>query len=291
MKHRIVNLIGFVVIFCCMVFSSCDKEEVNKPIITTQLSTDIKDLYVEKGNLKSDKVMLYCNGGPENVLRLDYFDDLELSDYHEVYVHQSNTYNLDIIQGLNENLSFERAIQEDLVSVEILYRVAKYFKQKGKKVYIIGHSFGAVLIPKLIADKENLVEKYLIMAGRLDFPDVVWKGFRDRRGYYFKDGVVPTRQDFSEVDVTEKEKKEMYAVMRLQAGFGMYRYTKLLKDKDLSNVIYAFGDKDEAVGGLTDAEVVLLRKNNATVYEIKGGGHGSMLDPVHKENIKKLLLK
>ncbi|WP_299835250.1 hypothetical protein [uncultured Tenacibaculum sp.] len=268
--------------------TSCSKDGDNLFLESevTQIPNDVTKLFIEKGNTNSNKVILYSNGGPDYTLDTNYFDDMGLSEFHEVYVHQSNTFNQTIINS--EVLTFERAIEENKNSVEMLYRVAKHFKNKGKEVYIVGHSFGAILIPSLIATKEPIAKKYLLMAGRLDFPDLVWQGFRDSQGYNFIDGVTPTKQ-FLDNTVNEIERKRYYARMKLQAGFGKNRYTKLLKDKDLTNVIYAYGEKDEAVGSLTVSEVDFLNAKNATVYAIKDGSHDSMSESPNKENLKNLL--
>ena len=281
-----VLVLAFIMIF----ISSCSTDDDLKMLSNdvTQLPNNIIELYIEKGNINSNIVVLFSNGGPDSNLSADYFDDLNFSEFHEVYVHQSNTYNEEVIIGLNENLTFERAIKENEVSVEILDKVIEHFNNKGKEVYVVGHSFGALLITSLIADKNPQVEKYLIMAGRLNFPDLVWQGFRDRQGYYFAEGITPTAQNFSS-DISEKEKREFYARMRLQAGFGKNRYTQLLDDKDLSNVIYAFGEKDEAVGWLTNEEKTFLNTKGATVYSVTDGSHGSMIDSPNKENLKNLL--
>lgn len=276
---------------CALVLTtSCNKDEDDLFLESeaTQIPNDVTKLFIEKGNTNSNKVILYSNGGPDYTLDTNYFDDMELSEFHEVYVHQSNTYNQTIINS--EVLTFERAIEENKNSVEILHRVAKYFNDKGKEVYIVGHSFGAILIPSLIATKEPIAKKYLLMAGRLDFPDLVWQGFRDSQGYNFIDGVTPTKQ-FLDNTVNEIERKRYYARMKLQAGFGKNRYTQLLQNKDLSNVIYAYGEKDEAVGSLTVAEVDFLNAKNATVYAIQDGSHDSMSESPNKENLKRLLFE
>lgn len=71
----------------------------------------------------------------------------------------------------------------------------------------------------------------------------------------------------------------------------MNRYTSLLKDKDIKNIIYAYGEKDEAVGRLTDREVNFLNEKGATVYKVEDGSHGSMFDLPHKVSLRNLLLK
>ncbi|MGA0415741.1 MAG: hypothetical protein ACO3MZ_07355 [Flavobacteriaceae bacterium] len=272
-----------------LVLTSCQKKELppDEEAIT-QLPEDTRSLFVEKGDTGAQIAILYCNGGPDTTLDTSYFDDLGLSNFHEVYVHQANTYNDELIIGLNENLSFERAIKEDSLSVEILYRVASYFEDQNKKIYIIGHSFGALIIPALMASKEIDAEKYLIMAGRLQMPDIVWKGFRDRKGYYFKAGITPTPFELN-ASFAEQEKKENYARMRLEAGLGKIRYLKMLENKMLNQVIFAYGENDQAVGRLMDEELSFLALKNAVTYRIPGGSHSSMFDFPHIEAIKSLM--
>ncbi|WP_310991531.1 alpha/beta hydrolase [Aequorivita marina] len=279
-------------LFALVLTTSCSKDDIdddtNVELVNTQIPNDVTQLFVEKGNINSNKVVLYSNGGPDFTLDSNYFDELGFSEYHEVYVHQSNTFNPSIINS--GNLTFERAIEENENSVDILHQVAQHFSDQGKEVYIVGHSFGAILIPSLIATKEPIATKYLLLAGRLDFPDVVWQGFRSQQSYYFENGVTPTEQ-FLDGTVSEVETKRYYARMKLQAGFGQYRYTQLLQNKDLSNVIYAYGDKDEAVGSLTTDEVNFLNSKDATVYAIQGGSHDSMTESPHTENLKGLLFE
>ncbi|WP_418514038.1 alpha/beta hydrolase [Corallibacter sp.] len=277
-------------LFALVLTTSCSKDDIdddtNVELVNTQIPNDVTQLFVEKGNINSNTVVLYSNGGPDFTLDTNYFDELGFSEYHEVYVHQSNTYNSTIINS--GELTFERAIIENENSVEILHRVAKHFSDQGKDVYIVGHSFGAILIPALIATKEPVATKYLLLAGRLDFPDVVWQGFRDGQGYYFEDGVTPTEQ-FLDGSVSAIERERYFARMKLQAAFGKNRYTQLLQNKDLTNVIYAYGDKDEAVGSLTEDEVNFLNSKDVEVYAIQGGSHGSMTEFPHTDNLKSLL--
>ena len=59
-----------------------------------------------------------------------------------------------------------------------------------------------------------------------------------------------------------------------------YDYTETLADTDLSKVIYAYGTGDEALGRLTEKEVLFLQSRNANVVAVsaQGGHHGSMID-------------
>lgn len=292
MKLSNIKNIVFTILFLVVGYSCSNDDESLMPVgvsEVTQLPTDITKLFIEKGNKSSDKVIIYSNGGPVTTLESSDFNDLELSDYHEVFVHQSNTYNPALIAGLNKDLTYERAIKENEISVEMLYKVAQHFKEKGKKVYMVGHSFGAFLVTSLLATKENTADKYLIMAGRLDIPDIVWKGFRDRTPYIFENGITPVTEEIPS-GTSEKENHERYAAMRLQAAVGNYRYTQLLKNKKMDNVIYSYGEKDEAVGRLTDIEVEFLKNKGAVVYPVKGG-HGAMFENPHNAELKRMLLE
>ena len=51
----------------------------------------------------------------------------------------------------------------------------------------------------------------------------------------------------------------------------MNRYTELFSTiGDLSNITYVYGETDEAVGGLTPAEVQFLRSKNANLLSGRG---------------------
>ncbi|MCG8452690.1 MAG: alpha/beta hydrolase [Spirochaetales bacterium] len=237
----------------------------------------------------SNTVILYSHGGPITELDTNYFDDLGASEYHEVYVHQANTINPSIMTGLKENLSFERAKRESEVSVDILERVARYFKAQGKTVYLVGHSLGAFIIPRLLTRDASIVDKVVIAAGRLDIPQVVWQGFRDREPYRFTNGITPVRATLPE-EIPADQLGTAYAGLRLQAALGYHRYTEELIGRDLSSVLYVYGLLDEAVGRLTVAEKSFLGERGARVVE-SAGGHGSMLDDgsPSKESIKDFL--
>jgi hypothetical protein len=300
-QHSSITSFFALFLMVLVLLAGCAKEEDPPPETSenttetlveaaTKLPEEVSKLYVEKGNLSSDRVLLYLIGGPSNTLENDYFDILELSDYHEVYVHQAQTYNKEVVIGLNKDLSFEQAIAENKVSVQMLHKVINHFKAQGKDIYLIGHSFGAFLLHSYLATYDDSTTPALAMAGRLAMPDEVWKGYRDRTPYYFKDGTTPILQTIPE-QVTTENLHELYASMRLQAGLGHYRYMELLKGKDLSNLMVAYGEKDGAVGRLNEEELQFLNQHQARVYAIPDGEHGSMVDMPHRAEILKLFFK
>ena len=297
MKQGIKHAAWFLFLFLLFIVG-CAKDETTlpvpeekTPIVTveeeaTKLPDEVSAMYVEKGNLSSNIAVVYSIGGPITELEDDYFDDLGLNTYHEVYVHQAQTFNQEVIVGLNKDLSFERAIAENMVSVKMLHQVITHLKQQGKEVYLIGHSLGAFLIPSYFAtyDAPNLPA--LAMAGRLHMPDIVWKGFRDRIPYGFENGTTPKLLEIPEGLSTET-RNELYAGMRLQAAVGHYRYMELLKGKDLSNMMFAYGEKDPAVGRLSEEELQFIANHKAKTYAVPEGGHGGMFESPHKEEMLK----
>ena len=60
---------------------------------------------------------------------------------------------------------------------------------------------------------------------------------------------------------------------KLAAGLGHKRYITLLKDTNLSNVIYVYGKKDQQVGSLTTEEVDFLKSKNVKILASEVG-HG-----------------
>ncbi|MBC8884097.1 alpha/beta fold hydrolase [Flavobacterium piscinae] len=52
---------------------------------------------------------------------------------------------------------------------EILHRTINYLKQRNKKVYLVGHSYGASICLEYIASRNNLADKVVIMG--TDFDD------------------------------------------------------------------------------------------------------------------------
>ena len=244
----------------------------------TPIPDAVTELFELSGNADSDTVWVFEQGGP-----LHFFDPYtsvyfskyrSYADVQFAHVHQTLTLNHDLAPRHAEFSLAELQAEVD-VSVEILHRTIEHFRDQGKRVVVIGHSYGAFLTARYLAQHgPDAADRYLIMAGRLDMPEEVVNGFLTGTPYLFPDGVTPTAVP-SLAPPTDRELMER----RIAGATGHDRYTERLADTDLQRVIYVYGTLDDAVGRLTDDEVGFLKSRGATVIPIEGG-HTSMFEDV-----------
>ena len=261
----------------------------------TVLPDDATLLYetVPGGDPDADTVWLFSQGGPATAL--DSSDLTEFPGHGKrimVNVHQVQTLNPGLIDDARLD-SVARVQAEMDVSVEILDRVIRHFKVRGKRVVVFSHSFGSFIVPRYLALKgPGAADRYVIMAGRLDIEREMYENRLSKLhdassvAYFYEGGTTLTRFDQAagpidpdpkapSVDGVLPRSVRMQAVF--QGALGKHRYTRLLAGTDLSKVIYAYGTMDQAVGRLTGEEVAFLESRGATVLAVEGG-HGSMLD-------------
>lgn len=201
------------------------------------------------------------------------FADFNTSDILLVNVHQVQTLTPSLFTG--DDITFDQAINFNAESIEMLYKVVKYFKdQGGRTVYVLGISFGAFMTQDLIAKKGlDVADKYLIMVGRLDLDNIIWQSFSEGRFGYFENGITPIVEDEIGTDVTLRN------LDRLTAGLGMNRYTQLLNHyEDLSKITYVYGETDQAVGKLTGAEIEFLQSKNVNIIVGSGNHDDTIFD-------------
>ena len=275
-RSRFGRLLAFlaaaVVVVSCEAFIAQESETYR----ATELPEDITELFeVHGGDPDSGTVWIYEQGGPIHELLGDYESFSAYPGHRDIYFvqpHQTLTLNADLAARAGEYTLAELQAEVD-VSVEILHRTIQHFRSQGKQVVVIGHSYGAFLITRYLWQKppEN-ADRYLIMAGRLDMPEVVVNGFLNGQVYYFPDAVTPV--DTGLEATTDRGLMEM----RIAAATGHDRYTERLAERDLSRVIYVYGTEDDQVGRLTEDEVDFLKSRGAEVIAAEGGGHGSMFN-------------
>jgi hypothetical protein len=77
---------------------------------------------------------------------------------------------------------------------------------------------------------------------------------------------------------------------KLASGLGYKRYMDLLKDTDLSNVIYVYGKTDEQVGSLSKEELEFLKFKKVEILE-GNGNHGETINGFIKEGVENFNIK
>lgn len=263
-------------LFIISLTSSCSKSEPAKtPEIPIGISQEIKDLISFKGDENAPVVLINAQSGPDTELSTDDLDGIfeifDTTDLLAVNVHQGQTLNPSLFEG--NDITFEQAINYNAESIEMLYKVVKYFKDQGRTVYVLGISFGAFITQELIAKKGvDVADKYLIMVGRLDMNDVIWQGFAEGRFGYFENGINPIVEDEVGTDVTDRN------LDKLAAGLSMNRYTQLLNTfEDLSKITYVYGETDQAVGRLTNSEIEFLQSKNVNII-VGSGDHDETIN-------------
>lgn len=231
------------------------------------------------GNPDAATVVVVAQGGPVTDLEVDQARDiLSALDTDETYVvvpHQAQT--LDPSRFTDDEISFDEAKELDAETTENLASVVDYYVGQDREVLVVGISFGAFVVQDLLATQGNVADGYFIQVGRLDMPAEVWMPFSEGRFVGFSDGVEILDVGADEAGMGGDGTFTDANMARLAAGLGHNRYTELLADTDLSNVIYAYGQFDEQVGRLTADELAFLEAKGVTVIRSEGG-HGDTID-------------
>ncbi len=253
-------------------------------------SVTTTDRWESIGNPNADVVVVNAQGGPTPQLETGEFAGIFGSVDDEsvlvLNVHQVQT--LDPDRFTAADLTFDEAITADQESVALLAAVVDEFQGQGKLVYVVGISFGAFIVQELLVTQGNVADGYLIEVGRLAMPDEVWMEFAEGRFAGFADGTDVLPVPIEEAGMGAGSPAGDRNMARLAAGLGQRRYLELLNNIDLSNVIYAYGETDEQVGRLTDAEVEFLNDHDAMVL-VGNGGHGDTIDQFTNQALRTLL--
>jgi hypothetical protein len=239
---------------------------------------EIKTQAVFYGNPTAETVIVNTQGGPVSELFEDEFVSVIRNSGMEnqlyVNVHQEQTKLPENFR--DQEISFRQAVDFDRKSVARLQKVIEYFKSQGKKVYVLGISFGAFMTQELLAEYgSDLADAYYIMVGRLNIDSKMWKAFSEGKNGMF------LHRAKGEYKIRIKNQKNILDrnMSKLAAGLGHYRYIKKLDHiRDLSKVCYVYGLKDEQVGRLTEAEVEFLEERRAKVVAIEKGTHDSAIN-------------
>lgn len=250
---------------------------------TAKHAGEIENKWLAYGNPEADTVVVLAQNGPNSLLDTMLVDEIFLQSYlldkQAVYilqVHQAQTRYPDKFELFE--FSFEDAKIFNQESVDFLFEAVNISRQSGKKVYVVGISYGAFLVQELLAKQGNAANGYLLVAGRLDVEEAAWMTLADGTSVDFEDGtfIQPVFQDYGTDEMSPVLKANMN---KLVAGLAFKRYTEKLNNVRMDNVIYAYNKFDERVGRLSDDEIEFLKSGKARVYTWETGeNHSEFID-------------
>ena len=264
------------------------------------LSSDLASFKLE-GYLNAETIVIFLQGGPSDSTTDDYAQFLE-DDALVAYVLQTNVAKMGIVKASDMTVEDARLEQQENLRLIHTAYTAIRAQFPEKRIVLAGHSMGAFLTLGYLAEYGNNFDRVVAMAGRVDMPLDFVRRFAIGQNFLF-DHVGDVSRYEETREVREVQKFGSYlrtayspnAESTLLAAVGLPRYSNLLENTDLSNMLYLYSARDEQVGGLNSQEIGFLEDRGAIVEE--GGwhpdilGHSIMLaDPKHLQRIREFIL-
>jgi len=258
----------------------------------TEIPADTTDLFEIDGFIKNDLVYIYVQGGPNWELfdrKISPFTWMPKSgSYIRVFPYQSQILNHSIL-GSSPTMTAEQAQFEVTVSAEMLYRTVKYFKDRNKKVFVLCISHGSQIGLEMLNNHPNITDGLALTMIRLDIDNEAIDLTHDGKVPYFNlKQEVSSRYLLPKIfrfHRLNKRVENMAALMKVSRN----RYTELLKDKDLSNVVYVFGKYDNKVGCPNHHELEFLKDKRVKILELECG-HDDLGGTDYLNKINQLLM-
>ncbi|WP_109300992.1 hypothetical protein [Aquimarina sp. AU474] len=270
-----LHLIAYTILLVVLLSCSKDDTTVTEPSNSFDEISDIAKFY---GNLEGDIVVIHAQAGPSIELDDDTTSNqtvIELGIQSALYVMVHQVQTKTPMLFTSADITFEQAKEYDLQSISNIKRVVDYFKnQQGKTIYVLGVSFGALIVQELIATHGiDIADGYLILGNRLNADSDAWQALSEGEfpiHIYDNDGNYTVELE-NNPDFDTVEERNMG---RLIAGLAFNRYTdKLDSALSLSKVTYVHGNRDEAAGPLSTQEIQFLNDKGANVILSDGGSH------------------
>ena len=241
----------------------------------TVLPADVDKLFEvhpEAASPDADTVWIFAQGGPSHDISNDVLLlFLQLPDHEEIHLvqaHQTLTLN-HRLAARHARLSLEELQAEVDVSVELLRRLVDHFRSQGKRVVVVGYSYGSWLVARYLAQHgPGGADRYVLMAARLDMPrEFVDGALREGMLYHFPNATDPAPSGRSPTT------SEEWIELRMAGATFHERYTRRLAGTDLGKAIYAYATADTVVGRLSENELRFLEESGATVIAGEGANH------------------
>ncbi|WP_289039621.1 hypothetical protein [uncultured Zobellia sp.] len=247
-----------------LVVVEAEVETENISIAYEGIPEKLKKLGYSFGNSKSDTIVLIAQGGPFPRLFTDEVKaifkekgEIDETKYFIINTHQAQT--IEPQTMLEKEISFDKAKMLGTKTSAMLHELVSYFKSENKKVFIVGISYGCFAGQDYISKFGNIADGYLLMVGRLDIAEEVWRAYSEGIDAGFEEDAISTKVE------QKAEELMMINSHKVAAAYGYKRYSELLKNTDLSNLIYYHALKDANVGKLTEDEIDFLNTKGAHV--------------------------
>ncbi len=250
--------------------------------------TNIKDYYdVISGDDKNDNVLLFLEGGPSlSSSGKKWKDSAKKTSSLQAAASGLVSYYLinqsqwlkqaKFLDGDLTNFTHEDAFKEHLETVNKTHKVIKHLKSQGKKVGLVGSSYGAFLVNQYLAMYgDDTPDFVLSIAGRLKMKNSanilkayikMWK----ERKY---DVLIESNDNYSLLNLNESSQAQFRNISKnaekLAINLGHYNlifdYTKVIKDKNLNKTTFLSAAPDGNVGWFNQEEITWAKQRNAQV--------------------------
>ena len=271
---NLIRKIKICFVFVLALFvTSCSADDDIKGTSNSANSTssDISSISEEYGNIESNNVIVFLQGGPEYTLGsiTNLIEGSETQSELWVNVHQVQTRDPNLFE--TNEISFDEAKEYAKVNAENVDKVITHFKNQGKTVYLVSVSYGSFIAADYIARfGVNNIEKAMLIAGRLDLDDALWTNFSqgDEGIFEYDSNGNASLVLESAIGAGERNKN------KLAAALGYKRYTELWSNLPmLSKIGFVWGTRDERTGRLTQVEKDFLLSKNAQILQVDGATH------------------
>ncbi len=264
----------------------------------TVLSKDTTQLFEKRGNENQEVVFVFVQGGPDSELHIGRKDPLYLmsdkKDILRIYPYQTLMLNSDLI-ATEPILTKEQSAYENELNAEILHRVISYWKNRGKKIYLIGHSFGASICMEYLNSKKNQTDKVFIMGLDLDEDPRNFENVKSGEYVRWKEGTEPyvkriyrwIPDDYPAKSGFDRAADNLTMIVKNNMD---KKYTELLKDEVYKNMIAVYATMDEANGPKSKKEIDFIESKGGEVIEVVGDHH-SMVSKTFMEMIYAYLIE
>ena len=237
----------------------------------------VEDYVFVQTNADADTVILALHGGPTAYLGTGSFFYFEaIPTFSVVEMAKSEMLN-DVL--FDENLTVEEGVAVNDTTAALIEKAVQFYKEQGKVVVLIGHSWGAIILGEYLDDYGiSSPHRVIPMEGRLNMQLEFIE--------YLEDGFLPTfnSQDQS-LELTSAQNFYEQQLLNLAIAAFENRWVDSLANMDMSKMMFTYAENDVQTGALVQEEIDFINESGAQLLFIPAAGHGSSFDINNQEII------